>query len=76
MGSVPGLTAEMFEASQRGTRLTKRGNQTAGTCSRGPGSVLTSPAAQLGGLPNVLDIQEGFSKRWCLVLQLELLKGA
>ena len=54
----------------------KRGDLTAGTCSRGPGSVLTSPAAQLGGLPNISDIQEGYSRRWCLVLQLELLKGA
>ena len=56
--------------------LGKRGNQTAGTCSRGPGSVLSSPAAQLWALPNIPDVQEGFSKRWCLVLQLELLKGA
>ena len=29
-----------------------------------------------GVLPNIPDIQKGFSKRWCLVLQLELLEGA
>lgn len=70
--------ALLLEAPERGTVLLarKRGDYTAGTCSRGPGSILTSPAAQLRGLPNIPDIQRGFSKRWFLVLQLELLKGA